>query len=148
MEKIDEIKINGKQDIFPGKLCQPPHLISPLILAYIGDAVYELLVRSHLVRQGYARTDEIHSRAVKHVRADAQAKALLKITDILSKEESEIVRRGRNAKSFSAPKDVSIATYRYSTGLECLVGYLYLKSDFDRLTLIMNRIFKYIEEGE
>jgi ribonuclease-3 family protein len=147
MEKIEELKIPGKQDIFPGEFCQPPHLMSPLILAYIGDAVYELLVRSQLVRQGYARTDEIHSRAVKHVRADAQAKALLEIADILSREESDIVRRGRNARSSSAPKDVSIATYRHSTGLECLVGYLYLNSDFDRLTLIMNRIFKYIEEG-
>lgn len=134
--------------LFPAELTEQPHLMSPLVLAYIGDAVYELLVRSRVVSRGFSRTNEIHSQSVRYVRADAQAGVLMAISGMLVEEEADIARRGRNAKSQSMPKGVSVASYRHSTGLECLIGYLYIKGDADRLAQIMDKVFDIIEEGD
>lgn len=133
--------------LFPVEITEQPHLMSPLVLAYIGDAVYELMVRSRVVSKGFSRTSEMHSQSVRYVSASAQAGALLAITDILVEEEADIARRGRNAKSPSMPKGASVVSYRHSTGLECLIGYLFIKGKFDRLAQIMDKVFDFIEEG-
>ncbi len=132
--------------LFPGEKIDRPHLLSPLVLAYIGDAVYELLVRGRVVAKGFARTGEIHSESVKYVRADAQAGVLKAIEGMLTGEEAEIARRGRNARSPHTPRGTRVAAYRHSTGLECLVGYLYLKGNLDRLAEIMEKIFELVEQ--
>jgi ribonuclease-3 family protein len=120
-----------KPSIKPGEL-------SPLELAYLGDAVYELLVRQCLVSKGPDRMNKLHKEAVKYVRAGTQAKVLHALEDTLSPEESDIVRRGRNAKSGHVPRNAKVIDYRYSTGFESLVGYLYLMGYENRLREIMN----------
>lgn len=131
--------------LFAGEKIDRPELMSPLVLAYIGDAVYELLVRGRVVARGFARTGEIHIQSVRYVRADAQAGALKAIAGMLTGEEAEIARRGRNARSPHTPRGSRMAAYRHSTGLECLVGYLYLKGSPERLVEIMEKVFDLVE---
>lgn len=116
-----------------------PELLPPPALAYIGDAVYELFIREKLVGKGITSVNELHHRAVTCVSAEAQAKVLSFLNDHLSMEEQDLVRRGRNAKT-RVPKNADLMEYRYSTGLECLFGYLYLKRDIKRLKEIMSLV--------
>lgn len=109
-----------------------------LVLAYLGDAVYELYVRNRLISQGYSKVDLLHKQAVKHVNAETQAKVLQVIAESLSEEEAAVVRRGRNAKSGSAPKNISITDYRHGTALESLIGYLYLSGREERIAEIVD----------
>ncbi|MTI86313.1 MAG: ribonuclease III [Firmicutes bacterium] len=119
------------QQLFKPQIDPAGH--SPLELAYLGDAVYELLVRQHLVRKGANKMNRLHRQAVKYVRADTQAKVLHALEKDLNSREQNIVRRGRNAKSGHVPKHARVIDYRYSTGFESLVGYLYLIGDEERL---------------
>lgn len=111
--------------------------LNPLVLAYIGDAVYEVFVRSELVARGFIRMRHLHQEAVKLVRATCQAQLLHNIEDVLSEEEKRIMKRGRNAKSKRVPRSTEVVEYRWSTGLESLIGYLYLKQKSDRLEEIL-----------
>lgn len=111
---------------------------SPLILAYIGDAVYELLVRTHIVASGNRRLKAIHLDTVEIVKAENQARFIRQIVDELSEEEQDIVRRGRNTHS-NPPKNADMQAYRMSTGFEALLGYLYLKGDEERLRYLVKR---------
>jgi len=111
---------------------------SPLVLAYIGDAVYELLVRTHIVASGHRRLKAIHLDTVEIVKAENQARFIRQIGDELSQEEQDIVRRGRNTHS-NPPKNADMQAYRMSTGFEALLGYLYLKGDDDRLRYLVKR---------
>lgn len=122
-----------------------PHLLPPLTLAYIGDAVYELCVRAHIIAGGVTRTDRLHAGAVKYVCAETQAAVLKSLEGNLTEEEAAVARRGRNAKTSHTPKGASVISYRQSTGLECLVGYLFLKGDQDRLAELMDRVFELVE---
>lgn len=131
--------------LFPGEQIDQPHLLSPLVLAYIGDAVYELWVRRRVVARGFARTGKIHSESVKYVRAGTQAGILRSIEGMLTEEEAGIARRGRNARSSHTPRSAGVADYRHSTGLECLVGYLFLKGELERLAEIMEKVFNLVE---
>jgi len=115
-----------------------PEELSPLVLAYIGDAVYELLVRQCLVGMGPDKMHRIHKEAVRYVRAETQAKILHVLEERLDPKERDIVRRGRNAKSGHTPKSASVIDYRYSTGFESLVGYLYLTGNEKRLREIID----------
>lgn len=115
-----------------------PEKLPPRVLAYLGDAVYELLVRQYLVRKGPDKIHKIHKEAVKYVRADTQARVLHALEESLSPEERDIVRRGRNAKTGHLPPNASMIDYRYSTGFESLVGYLYLAGNKKRLQEIIN----------
>jgi len=133
--------------LFPGEKVSDPYLLSPLVLAYIGDAVYELCVRRHVIAGKFARTADIHKKTVKHVCADTQAGFLRSIQDTLSEEEALVVRRGRNAKGGQVPRGTSVTSYRYSTGLESLVGYLFLKGDLERLAEIMDNLFEFVDSG-
>ena len=105
---------------------------SPLTLAYIGDAVYDLVVRSVLVNRGNTAVNNLHKRASAIVKAPAQAAIVASIIDDLTDEEKDIYRRGRNSKPHTKAKNASTIEYLEATGLEAVVGFLYLKGDMDR----------------
>lgn len=110
-----------------------PAQLNPLVLAYIGDAVFEVFVRQYVISQTNHRPHHLHRQSTKFVSAKAQAKALEALIPELTQEELDIVKRGRNAKSGSSPKNTDILDYRHSTAFECLIGYLYYKQDYARL---------------
>jgi ribonuclease-3 family protein len=105
---------------------------SPLTLAYIGDAVYDLVVRSVLVNRGNTAVNNLHKRASAIVKAPTQAEIAASIMDDLTDEEKDIYRRGRNSKPHTKAKNASTIEYLEATGLEAVVGFLYLKGDMDR----------------
>lgn len=111
--------------------------LHPLVLAYIGDAVYEVYVRTMLVTNKKTNVNMLHKMSVKYVKAKAQSDIIHKISELLTQEEQDIVRRGRNAKSATVPKHAEISDYRYSTGFEALIGYLYLLNNTERLMEIL-----------
>ena len=110
---------------------------SPLALAYIGDAVFELFVRIRVTQTGMRPVNEFHKSATGLVNAGAQARMAEALLPILSKEEEAIYRRGRNTRSATIPKHASVSDYRKATGFEALLGYLYLNGENDRLTELM-----------
>ena len=118
--------------------------INSLVLAYLGDTIYENYVRRYLINQGIAHVDELQKSAVKYVSAKNQAAYLQQLLDqgFLSSEELEIVKRARNYKTTSHPKNCDIVTYKYATGLEALIGYLDLNNQHDRILEIMNFILE------
>ncbi|HPF43520.1 MAG TPA: ribonuclease III domain-containing protein [Syntrophomonadaceae bacterium] len=110
----------------------------PIVLAYLGDAVFELLVRTSMVTGGKRKIKEIHLDTVQIVNAESQAKVLREVFDDLSEEEKDIVRRGRNAKS-TPPRHADSGDYHMSTGFEALLGYLYLKGDTLRIEELVEK---------
>lgn len=111
--------------------------MSPLTWAYVGDCVYELYIRTKLVDTTKLKPHELHIKSVKYVKAKAQAETLKKIETILTEEEKEIVRRGRNTQTHHIAKNASMQDYMYATAFEALIGYLYLTKQDDRLSEIM-----------
>ncbi|MBC8081552.1 MAG: ribonuclease III [Gorillibacterium sp.] len=114
-----------------------PNLMSPLALAFVGDAVYDLFIRQFVASKPNHRPHHLHLESTRYVSAKAQAKALERIMPLLSEEELNMVRRGRNAKSGTVPKNTDVLVYRHSTAFECLIGYLYYQQSFTRLHEIM-----------
>ncbi len=114
------------------------NLMSPLTWAYVGDSVYELFIRTHLVETTNLKPHKLHIEAVKHVKARAQADILESMQDILTEKEKEIVRRTRNTENHHLPKNADPTDYMYATALEGLIGYLYLTDQKDRLNEILN----------
>lgn len=110
-----------------------PKSYSPLVLAYIGDAVFEMLVRTMTVSKANAPVNSLHKASRRYVNAGAQAKMYDKIKESLSEEETAVLKRGRNAKSFTSAKNASVTDYRHATGIEALFGYLYLKGENARI---------------
>lgn len=110
---------------------------SPLALAYIGDGVYELFIRTYVLSRGNMPVNKMHKASRELVRATAQAKLYHLIEDMLTEEELQVLKRGRNAKSISAPKNADITEYRHATGVEALIGYLYLEGRIDRINEII-----------
>ncbi|MBR2279208.1 MAG: ribonuclease III [Eubacterium sp.] len=110
-----------------------PKQLSPLNLAFIGDCVYEMLVRETLVVEANRPVNDLHRESVKYVSAKAQTRAYDKIKDILTEEETAIYKRGRNAKVGHNPKSATQGEYHIATGIEALFGYLYLTEQQDRL---------------
>lgn len=106
---------------------------SPLVLAYVGDAVYEILIRTKVVNGGNEQVNKLHKRASALVKAGAQANLIMAIESELTEEEHAVYKRGRNAKSASMAKNATMKEYRMATGFEALVGYLYLSGQFERL---------------
>lgn len=117
------------------------NLYSPLTLAFLGDSVYEQLVRERLVLQGNSSVGRLHKNAVKRVCAAFQSKAFEVIERMLDEEESNILRRGRNATGNTVPKSSNPVEYRRATALECLFGYLYLKGNISRIQEIFDIIW-------
>ena len=109
---------------------------SPLTLAYIGDAVFEVIVRTILVERGNAPVNVLHKQASKLVKAEAQADAYHRIKELLTEEEMSVFRRGRNAKSYTSAKNATIGDYRVATGLEALFGYWYLTGQTERMLTV------------
>ena len=131
---FDKLKADGigieKQDI-----CS----YSPLTLAYIGDGVYELVVRSMIVTEANAPVNKLHKRSSELVKAETQAKMAfyLRDNDMLSEDELRVLKRGRNAQSYTKAKNASVSDYRWATGFEALIGYLYLSNENDRMLEII-----------
>ena len=110
-----------------------PRQLSPLNLAFIGDCIYELLVREALVCEANRPVNELHRESVKYVSAKAQTEAYAKIKDMLTEEETAQFKRGRNAKVGHSPKSATDAEYHTATGIEALFGYLYLSGKTERI---------------
>lgn len=120
----------------------PVGQLSPIALAYIGDAVFELYVRQRLVAAVTRKPHELHRAATRHVSAAAQARLLRRWQPLLSEDEADVVRRGRNAKSGQPPRNADPDEYRHATALECLVGYLYYKGCRERLEQLIDLAFE------
>lgn len=116
-------------------------MLSPLQLAYIGDAVYELLVRTYLLKENIP-VKKLHNTTINYVKAKAQAQAIHGLDKMLSDEEKRLVKKGRNAKSKSMPKNADMLDYKYATGLETLFGYLYLNRDDMRIKELFEEVIK------
>ncbi len=110
-----------------------PKQLSPLNLAFIGDCIYEILVRENLVANANRPVNDLHRESVKYVSAKAQTLAFDKIKDMLSEEETAVYKRGRNAKVGHNPKSATQGEYHIATGVEALFGYLYLNEETDRI---------------
>lgn len=117
-----------------------PKQLSPLNLAFIGDCIYEILVRETLVLDANRPVNDLHKESVKYVSAKAQTAAFEKIKDELSVEELAIYKRGRNAKVGHCPKSASENEYHCATGVEALFGYLYLNEEIDRIKFLFSKI--------
>lgn len=116
--------------------------MSPLTWAYVGDAVYELYVRSYLIDTTNLKPNNLHKEAIKYVKAQAQAEILKNLQESLTEQEQEIVRRARNTQNHHLPKNADVQEYMYSTALEGLIGYLYLTNQTARLDELFKLILK------
>ncbi|MBS9335188.1 Mini-ribonuclease 3 [Fructobacillus sp. M1-13] len=131
MEKLDYEQMNG------------------LSLAYIGDAIYEIKVRTHLVKTGLTKVNDLQKKSRHYVSAKAHAAlfAIMQEADYLTEEELHYFKRGRNAKSYTKAKNTNVVAYRISTGVEAMVGYLYLSGQEKRLDQMMDWIYQQVEDG-
>lgn len=119
--------------ITSGELSHKANTYSPLALAYIGDGVYEIFVRTYVINRGNMPVNKMHKASRELVRASSQAKIYFLIEEMLTEAEEAVLRRGRNAKSVSIPKNGNVNEYRHATGLEALIGYLYIEGKVDRI---------------
>ena len=111
---------------------------SPLALAYMGDAVYEVLIRTRGMNRGSMQVNKMHKKSASLVKAEAQARMIQALQEELTEEETAVYKRGRNAHSASSAKNASIRDYRMATGFEALVGYLYLTGQYERLLKLVH----------
>lgn len=118
--------------------------INPLEFAYIGDAVYEVIIRKYLIEKGIRKVNNLQAEAKKYVSAKGQNEILNRLIEnnILSDEEIDIVKHARNYKSVSKPKHTDILTYKYATGFEALIGYLYLTNKQNRIEEILQNVLE------
>ena len=112
---------------------------SPLVLAYIGDAVYELMIRSKVINHGSMQVNKMHKHSAALVKASAQAQLIKALQEELTEEELAAYKRGRNAKSATMAKHATMIDYRMATGLEALVGWLFLTEQYARLVELVSR---------
>ena len=118
-----------------------------IALAFLGDAVYERFIRERIVRHGTVGADKMHREAVRYVKAAAQERVLRAIADALTEDEADVVRRARNHRITSKPKNADPLTYKMATAFEALLGYLYLDGQEERLAEIMERAAQIVDEG-
>ena len=118
--------------------------INSLVLAYLGDTIYEDYVRIYLIKQGIANVNDLQTESIKYSSAKAQASILKRLMDenFFTDEELDIIKRARNHKSISHPRNCDIVTYKYATGLEALIGYLKLENKDNRINEIMQNILE------
>ncbi|MFE5324617.1 Mini-ribonuclease 3 [Paenibacillus sp. NPDC056579] len=124
-------------DLFCFPPAKDPKQLNPIVLAYIGDAVYEVFIRQYVISQANHRPNHLHRLSTKYVSAKAQAKSLQVWMPLLTEEETDIVKRGRNAKSGTTAKNADVLEYRHSTAFESLIGYLYYTKQFERLQYLL-----------
>jgi ribonuclease-3 family protein len=110
-----------------------PRQYSPLVLAYIGDSVFDLIIKSKVINDGNAPVNKLHRKTSNYVKASAQAQLFREIEDLLTEEVIRIYKRGRYAKSGTVPKNADLMDYKMATGLEALIGFLYLNKKFERI---------------
>ena len=121
------------------------HLLNPLTLAFIGDAVYEVFIRTYILSENKTmKVQKLHLKTVEYVKAKAQSKYAKLILDELDEKELAVFKRGRNTKS-SAPKNADVSEYRWATGFEAIIGYLYISGNTDRINYFLKKV---IELGE
>ena len=118
--------------------------LNVLSLAYIGDAIYEVYIRKHLIQKGIVKVEQLQKEAVNYVSAKNQAYFLKNMIDnnVFTENEMQIIIRARNHKVNRHPKNTDIITYKHSTGLEAIIGYLYLNNNIERINYIMNYILE------
>lgn len=119
---------------------------SPLTLAYIGDAIYELVIRTILVEKGNTQVNKLHKRASRLVKASAQSAMIEKLKPYLTEEEMGVFKRGRNAKAATMAKNATMSDYRRATGFEALMGYLYLTEQWERMLELMKIGIREVEQ--
>lgn len=124
-----------------------PELLSPLSLAYIGDAVYELYVRTHIMKDENLPVNTLHKTATGYVKAKAQSDIIHHLENELTETELAVYKRGRNAHSHTSAKNADIVDYRHATGFEALIGYLYLSKSEQRLYYLLNKSVKFIDKN-
>ena len=123
-------------------------MYSPLTLAFLGDAVYSLLVRNMLSLAANKPTGKLHKESITYVNAAFQASMIRELLPHLTESEATVFKRGRNAKSFTVPKNADVGEYRRATGFEALLGWLYMKGQTDRLEEIMKAAYEAIHINE
>lgn len=123
-------------------------MLNPLKLAFLGDAIYEAYIRTYLVNEAVLTPHEMSKRAVKYVKASAQASLVIGIKEFLTEDEWIIVKRGRNQKSSTVPKNAVLIDYKYATGFEALIGYLHLTQNETRIIDIIKAGIHYLETQE
>lgn len=121
-------------------------LYSPLTLAYLGDAVYEMVIRTICVKRTNMQTQKLHRKVTGYVSAKAQAKMMDALIGELTEEEESIYRRGRNSKPYTKAKNASMEEYLKATGFEALVGYLYLQKEYERMNVLIARGIEALQE--
>lgn len=117
---------------------------SPLTLAYIGDAIYDLVIRTIVVERGNTSANRLHRKTVNYVNARVQSQMIEVLMDELTEEERGIYKRGRNAKSYTTAKNASVMEYRRATGFEALCGYLYLTGKQERMLVLVKRAIELV----
>lgn len=133
MEKSIEFGFEYYFKDLPGMEKVDPHTSSPLVLAYIGDCVFDLIIKMLVVGKGNRQVHKLHEETSRYVQASAQSYMMRSMQEHLTQEEHAVYRRGRNARSVSPAKNQSITDYRRATGFEALLGYLYLNGEYERL---------------
>ena len=124
-------------------LVTPADSYSPLALAFLGDAVFEIYVREHILALANSSVDSLHRKAVKFVKASAQCEIYDAMEYLLTEKEIKIFKRGRNAKSNSKAKSSTVAEYKKATGFETLLGYLHINKQFDRIKYLLDNSIKF-----
>lgn len=119
---------------------------SPLTLAYIGDSIYDLIIKSLVLNQGNRPVQKLHCMTSSYVQASAQSKMMRVMQEHLTEQEHAVYKRGRNAKSVSPAKNQSVTDYRRATGFEALLGYLYLNKEYERLLELVKLGLESLEE--
>lgn len=135
--------LNDAANLFVFPPAVSPNLLNPIVLAYIGDAVYEVYIRQYVISSGNHKPNHLHKASTGYVSAKAQAKMLEGLMPMLTEEETDMVKRGRNAKSGTTAKNADVLEYRHSTAFECLIGYLYYKQSFARLKEILDFVLAF-----
>ncbi|REE68868.1 ribonuclease-3 family protein [Paenibacillus taihuensis] len=148
MKEPVDINILAEDNLLFHMPTKPINLLNPIVLAYIGDAVFEVLVRQYLISLPNHKPNHLHRQATQFVSAKAQCMLLEKWQPYLTEAEADIVRRGRNAKSGSAPKNADPAHYQQATALECLIGYLYYGKQIARIRELMAIAFNEDTNGQ
>lgn len=121
---------------------------SPLTLAYIGDSIYDLIIKTLVVNDGNQQVRKLHKRTSRFVKASAQSQMMRALQERLTEEEHAVYKRGRNSKSVSPAKNQSVTDYRRATGFEALMGYLYLKKEWKRMLELVKIGLESLEESE
>lgn len=137
MEKSLGYGFEYYMDLIPGMKQADPKASSSIVLAYIGDCVFDLIIKMRVVGRGGRQVHKLHEETSRFVQASTQSLMMRTMQQHLTEEEHAIYRRGRNAKSVSPAKNQSITDYRRATGFEALLGYLYLKKDYERLMALV-----------